>query len=296
MKILVIGGTRLVGRQIAGAALQRGHHVTLFNRGHTTPDGLPGTTQLIGDRDSDLSALSSGEWDATIDVCGYVHRQVRTLLETLGDRAGHYTFISTTSVYGNDLPETGFTESAPLLEPAWDDVLEMEKYGELKVACEEVAAAYAKDHLLVVRPGYVVGPYDYTERFTHWIRAVAAGQPFVAPAADQPLQCIDGRDLGDFTIACVERAVVGVFNATAPQDPPTFAQVLADIATALDTTLPDITWGDPADESEELPLSAGRQWWPSMRADLSKAVAEGLTWRPLEETARDTAAAVGLTR
>jgi 2'-hydroxyisoflavone reductase len=290
MRILVIGGTRLVGRQIAAAAVDRGHDVTLFNRGLAEPDGLPGTTHLAGDRDGDLSTLAVGEWDATIDVCGYVAAQVRRLLEALGGRSGHYTFISSISVYGEDVAESGFTEATPLLAPAWDDNLEMSKYGELKVACEQVAAELAGDRLLTLRPGYVVGPYDYTERFTHWIRAVAAGSPIVAPAADQPLQCIDGRDLGQFAVACAEQGVVDTFNVTAPQVPPTFAQVLDTIAAALGVPLPPVTWGDPADESEELPLSAAPDWWPKMRADLAKATAAGLTWRPLADTARDTAA------
>jgi 2'-hydroxyisoflavone reductase len=294
MRILVIGGTRLVGRQIVAAALDRGHDVTLFNRGKTDPDGFPTATHLVGDRNKDLSVLSSGEWDATIDVSAYGHQQVRSLMEALDGRGGHHTFISTISVYRNELPESGFTEEAPLLPPEYDDSTGFERYGEKKVACEEVTAAYAKNGLLIIRPGYVVGPYDYTERFTHWIRVVAAGQPFRAPAKDHPLQCIDGRDLGDFTIGCVERGVIGTFNATAPQDPPTFAQVLSTIASALDTPLPEIEWSDPDDASGDLPLAAPTAWWPAMRADLSKAVSEGLRWRPLEDTVRDTAAWAGI--
>jgi 2'-hydroxyisoflavone reductase len=288
MRILIIGGTRLVGRQIAVAAIERGHDVTLFNRGQAAPDGLPGATQLTGDRNTDLSALATGEWDATIDVCAYGHQQVRTLLETLGERAGHFTFISTISVYDNSLAESGFTEDAALLAAEFDDSAGMEKYGELKVACEETAAAYVdKDRLLVIRPGYVIGPYDYTERFTHWIRAVEAGKPFDAPAADQPLQCIDCRDLGEFTVHCVEQGLSGAFNVTAPQEPPTFREVLTTIADALAVPLPEIRWSGPDDETEELPLSAGRSWWPMMRADVSKAYDAGLRWRPLQDTVRD---------
>lgn len=266
----------------------------MFNRGQTDPSAFPDATKLIGDRDGDLAALATGEWDATVDVCAYVHRQVRTLHEALGARGGHHTFVSTISVYGQDVVESGFTETTPLLEPDWGDVLEMERYGELKVACEEVAVRYAGDRLLIIRPGYVIGPFDYTERFTHWIRAVAAGQPISAPAAEQPLQCIDGRDLAAFTVGCVERGVSDVFNVTAPQSPPTFAEVLATIARGLGVALPEVHWADPADNSEELPLSAGPDWWPKMRASLSKATAEGLRWRPLEETVRDTAAFAGL--
>jgi 2'-hydroxyisoflavone reductase len=293
MRILIIGGTRLVGRGIASAAIDAGYDVTLFNRGQFEPDGLPGATQLVGDRNTDLSALATGEWDATVDVCAYTAGQVRTLRDAIGDRAGHFTFISTISVYGDDVPESGFTEAAPLLPADYSDQLTMEKYGELKVACEEVAAELF-DPLLIIRPGYVIGPYDYTERFTHWIREVAGGKPITAPAADQPLQAVDGRDLGAFTVGCIEKGLTGAFNVTAPQDPPTFREVLDTIAGALGVPLPDVNWADPSDESEELPLSAGPDWWSKMRADLTKATDAGLTWHPLADTVKDTAKWAGI--
>jgi len=290
MRILVIGGTRLVGRHLVAAALDREHDVTLFNRGKSDPGAFPSATHLVGNRDSDLSALATGEWDATIDVSAYGHQQVRSLMEALDGRGGHLTFISTISVYGQEVPESGFTEAAGLLPTEFDDSKGMQYYGEKKVACERVAASYAKDGLLIVRPGYVIGPWDYSRRFEHWIRAVLSGEPFDAPAAAQPLQTIDGRDLASFTIGCVERGVTGTFNVTAPQDPPTFSEVMATIANALDVELPEVRWADPNDASEELPLSAGPDWWPKMRADVSKAVGEGLTWRPLEDSVRDTVA------
>lgn len=296
MRILMIGGTRLVGRQIATAALERGHDVTLFNRGKADPDGLPGARLLIGDRDRDLSALTdAGEtWDATIDVCAYHPGQVRRLLDALDGRGGHYTFISTISVYAHDRVSEGYGEDAELLPADWDDTAGMERYGESKVACEQLAAELAGDRLLVIRPGYVIGPYDYTERFTHWIRKVAAGEPFDAPAADQPLQGVDGRDLGAFTVACTEKLANDVFHVTAPQEVPTFREILGRIADALGTTVPEARWSDPDDERDDLPLAAPREWWPFMKADLSKAMDAGLTWRPLEDTVRDTAAQVGL--
>jgi 2'-hydroxyisoflavone reductase len=286
MRILVIGGTRLVGRHIAQTALERGHDVTLFNRGKSDPTALPDATHLIGDRNKDLSALAEGEWDATVDVSAYTPGQVRGLLETLGKRAGHFCFISTISVYGKDVPNRGFTEAAGLLEPAWDATPAMDKYGELKVACEMVAAEAAPAGVLVIRPGFVIGPYDYSERFTHWVRAVAAGKPFIGPDREQPLQTVDGRDLAAFTVDAIERGRTGVYNVTAPQQPPTFAQVLDTIAAALDVQLPDVTW-TKADDA--LPLSTPPDWWPKMHADVSKAVADGFTWRPLAQTVRDLA-------
>jgi 2'-hydroxyisoflavone reductase len=287
VKILVMGGTSFVGRHFVERAVERGHEVTLFNRGKTAPDGLPDTTVITGDRDGDLAELSDGEWDATVDVCAYVPRQVRSLLEKLGDRAGHYAFISTISVYSQDLPERGFTEDAPLLEPAWDDTLTMEKYGELKVACEQVARELAGDRLLIIRPGYVIGPHDPTHRFTYWVERVAAGGPMVGGDADQPLQGIDGRDLAALTVGCVERKLVDTVTATAPDPAPTFREVLDEIARGVGKESPDVRWIGARDE---LPLTETTEWWPSMRADLTHAREHGLWWRPMHESAKDTLA------
>jgi 2'-hydroxyisoflavone reductase len=293
VKILVMGGTSFVGRHFVERALERGHDVTLFNRGKTAPEGFPDTTVITGDRDGDLKELSDGEWEATVDVCAYVPRQVRSLLEKLGERSGHYTFISTISVYGEDLPDSGFTEDAPLLEPAWDDQLTMEKYGELKVACEQVARELAGDRLLIIRPGYVIGPYDPTHRFTYWVERVAAGGPMVGGDADQPLQGIDGRDLAALTVGCVERRLVDTVTATAPDPAPTFREVLDEIARGVGKESPDVTWIGPRDE---LPLTAARGEWPAMRADLTHARDHGLWWRPMHESAQDTLAWVGVER
>jgi uncharacterized protein YbjT (DUF2867 family) len=189
MRMLVIGGSSFVGRHMVAAALERGHDVTLFNRGRTDPGAFPGATHLVGDRDRDLSALAGGEWDATVDVCAYVPRQVRSLLDALGGRGGHYTLVSTISVYDHERLTPGFDESAPLLAPAWDDEPAMERYGALKVACEQVARELAGEGLLVVRPGYVLGPHDPTHRFTYWVERIADGRrPVAGPDADQPLQ------------------------------------------------------------------------------------------------------------
>ena len=286
MRILVIGGSSFVGRGIVAAAIERGHDVTLFNRGKTDPGAFPEAEHLTGDRNGDLSALAGRTWDATVDVCAYVPAQVRSLLSALGEGAGHVTFISTISVYGQDVPDSGFTEDAPLLEPCWDDELTMDKYGELKVACEQVAAELAGDRLLVIRPGYVLGPHDPTHRFTYWVERVADGSsPMAGPDAEQPLQGVDARDLGAFTVAQIEAQAVDAFHVTAPEPAPTFREVLETIATAVDRPLPEVQW---VGATERLPLTAPPDWWPKMRACLAKARAAGFTWRPLAETAADT--------
>jgi 2'-hydroxyisoflavone reductase len=285
MRILVIGGTSFVGRHMAQTAMDHGHEVTLFNRGKTNPDVLPQAQRLTGDRNSDLTALDDRSWDATIDVCAYVPRQVRSLLESLGTRSGHVVLVSTISVYPDSTPE-GFTEAAPLREPAWDDELVMEKYGELKVACEQVAQELAGDRLLVIRPGYVVGPHDPTHRFTYWVERVADGRsPMATPDTAQPLQCIDARDLAAFTIARLEAGDVTAYNATGPAGALTFGQVLETIARGVGNPLPELR---AVGYDERLPLSAPPDYWSLMVADLSRPVGAGLAWRPLEQTVADT--------
>jgi 2'-hydroxyisoflavone reductase len=290
MRILILGGTRFVGRHMAQTAIDRGHDVTLFNRGRSDPDAIPTATHLTGHRDKDLGALSDGTYDATIDVSAYVPGQVRNALAALGDRAGHYTLISTISVYAEEVPNRGFTEDAPLLEAAWEESYDVAKYGELKVGCE-LAAAEKPGGALIVRPGYVVGPQDNTERFTHWVRSVAAGEPFVGPDPEQPLQCVDARDLAAFTLGAIERGITDTFHVTAPAQPPTFSQVFDSIAAGLGVTLPEVTWSKA---SVDLPLSSPPKGWPMMHADVSKAVDAGLTWRPLTQTVRDIADQLGL--
>ena len=284
MHILVIGGSSFLGRHLVRSALDRGHEITLFNRGLTNPDSFPEAEKIRGDRDGDLTGIRGRSWDATLDVCGYVPRQVSTLLETLGLGAGHYTFISTVSVYRETAP-VGYSEDAELLEPSYDDVLTMAKYGPLKVGCELTARELAGDRLLIVRPGFIVGPFDPTHRFTYWVERCAAGGPILGPSADQPIQAIDGRDLAGFVIGLVESKVVDVFHATAPDPALVFSDFLTQIAEGVGQPPPDVYWSEA---SELLPLSAGEEDWTLMTAGLARARAAGLSWRPLGETARDT--------
>jgi 2'-hydroxyisoflavone reductase len=284
MRILVIGGTSFLGRHIAETALQREHDVTLFNRGQTNPGLFPQARHLQGDRNVDLSGLRDGEWDATVDVCGYVPRQIETLLQELGARSGHYAFISTVSVYA-PTAQPGFTEDAELLPASYAETLSMDLYGELKVGCELTARELAGERLLVVRPGYIVGPHDPSHRFTYWVERCAAGGPMLGPEADQPIQVIDARDLAAFVVGAVERRLVNVFHTVAPYPALSFAEMLSQVAAGVGAAQPDVRWSE---NHVLLPLTDERSGWPLMMADPSRAVAEGLTWRPLPDTARDT--------
>src|SRR3954454_2494223 len=217
MRILIIGGTRFVGHAMAEAALEAGHDVTLLHR-HQTPE-LPGATHLLADRDGDLGVLADGSWDATIDVCAYVPSQVRRLHKSLGGsqhRGGHHLFISTVSVYQE--PEgPGADEDTRLFAPAPEDATEVtnESYGPMKVTCENIATElYGSTGLTIIRPTYVVGPRDATARYPWWPLRAARGGSIIAPGpSDAPMQCIDARDMGAWTVRLAEGRVSGTFTA-----------------------------------------------------------------------------------
>ena len=226
MRLLVLGGTRFVGLHVVRAALAASHQVDVFHRGHSAaPDGA---RSLRGDRDGDLSALESGRWDAVVDVSAYVPRQVRDAIARLNGRAGRYLFVSTAAVYRDAVPETA--EDAPLLEPPAPDVEEVTgaTYGGLKVACERAAEATFDGPVLHVRPTYVVGPDDYTDRFASWLRRVRRGGRVAAVGdPETPLAFVDVRDLGSFVVGLCTSDAIGAVNASGPARPTTWGEALA---------------------------------------------------------------------
>jgi 2'-hydroxyisoflavone reductase len=294
MRILIIGGTAFVGRHITEAALAAGHDVTLFNRGKTGMDLFPQATNLTGNRDEDLSALADGRWDATVDVCGYLPRQVRSLADTLAGRGGHHIFISSVSAYRTPVT-AGYTEDAPLAELADPQTQEFteQTYGGLKVACERaVAELHGGAGVTIVRPTYVVGPHDYSGRFIWWIRRLAAGGTVLAPGTrDYPIQVIDARDMACWIVAMAEKSVTGVFHAASPAPPFGFGDLLDAVASELAPSGTELTWIDP-----EFLLAAGETdtslpMWPGAdserdinAADPAAAFAAGLTPRPISQT------------
>jgi len=295
MNLLVLGGTRFVGRHIVQAARERGHTVTLFNRGKSDPNLFPDVETLIGDRNGDLSALQGRHWDAVIDTSGYVPRVVRASAELLAAAAEHYTFISTISVYADDIAPHA-DEDAPLRElddPSVEEVTG-ETYGGLKVLCER-AVREVFPEACIVRPGLVVGPHDPTDRFTYWPHRVAQGGEVLAPGGpDVPVQFIDARDLAAWTVACTEARRGGVYNAVTPADSLTFGELLT---TCRQVSGSDarFTWVEEGFLREQgvtpddLPL-----WLPEhsafFRLSSERAVDAGLSFRPLEATVRDTLA------
>ncbi|HEY2551996.1 MAG TPA: hypothetical protein VGI64_15625 [Streptosporangiaceae bacterium] len=293
MRILMIGGTSFVGRHIAQAALDAGHEVTLFHRGQTGADLFPGTVHLTGDRNSDLSALRAGEWDATVDVCGFFPRQVRQLADVLDGRGGHYVFISSTSAYRTPVAP-GFGEEAPLAEPADPDAAEMtlESYGGLKALCERAASELHGPATTIVRPTYVIGPLDRSYRFTWWVERLARGGEVLAPGEpDDPIQVIDARDLGAWTCQLAERGVAGTFHAVSPAPPYGFGALLEEIASEVAPAGTKLTWLSPqylldaGEDDGTLPLWPGGDSERDINAaSPAAAVAAGLRWRPLRQS------------
>lgn len=299
MKLLIIGGTQFVGRGIAAEAVQRGHAVTLFNRGRTNSDLFPEAEKLVGDRDGDLAALDGQRWDGVIDTCGYVPRIVDLSARFLEDKVDRYLFISTISVYG-DVSQEGITEESPLNRHLEDEAVETingETYGPLKVRCEEVVNEVYGSRGLIVRPGLVTGPHDHTDRFNYWpVRIAQGGDVLVPSTPDRPIQHIDARDLAKFSLDLLEQGRSGPFNATGPDYVQTMGEL---IETCLEVAQNDakVTWVDDQFllDNEVSPFVELPFWLPSMaeeykgfyKVDCSKGIDAGLTYRPLKETVAD---------
>jgi 2'-hydroxyisoflavone reductase len=293
MRLLVLGGTRFLGRALVESALARGHELTLFNRGQTNADLFPDLEQIRGDRTLDLSPLEGREWDAVLDVATFLPRAVRRSVEALDGRVGRYVFVSSISAYA-DLG-TPPVEGAPVAELDDRDAEDVEHYGALKAACERIVLEAFGDQALLVRPGLIVGPHDPTDRFTYWPRRVSEGGSVLAPAPpEQPVQFIDVRDLADWIVAATESELDGVYNATG--DAITLERLLEECRSVSGEA--EVVWVAPerlvaagVGEWLELPLWIASPEYSAMhRTDVSKAKRAGLRVRPLADTIADTLA------
>ncbi len=310
MKLLVIGGTRFVGRHFVAAALERGHELTLFNRGRQSAP-LEGVETIQGDRNSDLAKLEDRRWDAVLDTCGLLPRAVKASAEVLRDAVDVYVFVSTVSVYA-DVSRPGVDESsrtetltqeqldtANAIDPSQATAASYgDMYGGLKALCEQAAEEVMAQRVLVLRPGVIVGPYDYMDRFTYWVARVARGGEVLAPGNPQRhVQFIDARDLAEWTVRMIERKQTGVYNCNGEPGAVTMKR-LVDECKAVSGSDASFTWVDEgflAREQvaawSELPL-----WLPEdepslkgfMYINSDKAIEAGLTFRSLRDTVRDT--------
>ena len=314
MKLLILGGTKFLGRYVVEAALARGHEVTLFNRGQLNAEIFPDVEKLRGDRDGGLDALRGRRWDAVVDPSGYSPRVVRDSARLLSAGAEHYAFISSQSVY-KDTRVPGVDEDYPVATITDEQLREAEalkqseltaapffgeRYGALKALCERAAEEELPGRVLHVRAGLIVGPHDYSDRFTYWPRRVAEGGEVLAPGdPGRQVQFIDVRDLAGWVLDTSEARKAGTFNATGPDYRLTMGHVL-DACRGTTGSDARFVWVE-----EQFLLDAGvgpwmevPLWVPESGPDdvnrhfmgisVEKAVAAGLKFRPLSETVRDT--------
>ena len=297
LRLLVLGGTGFLGRHVVEAALARGARVTLFNRGRSAPGLFRGVEEIRGDR-ADPSALRGRTWDAAVDTSGIHPAQVRASAGLLAGSVGHYTYLSSISVYSG-LAEPGVDEGSPLAPPpAWvPDVVTEESYGPLKALAEDEARRAMPGRVLVVRPGLIVGPWDPSDRFGYWVRRVARGGRVLAPGnPERPVQFIDARDLAEWMLRMIGERATGTFNAVGPQRPLQMEWLLETIRVEADSGA-ELVWAPDEFLLEqgvapwkELPL-----WIPELLRDQrafmqvsnARALAAGLTFRRILETVAD---------
>jgi nucleoside-diphosphate-sugar epimerase len=299
VRLLVLGGTHFLGRAVVDAALGQGHDVTLFNRGVTNPELYPGVERLRGDLESNLEALRGRRWDAAVDLDPTtLPAAVRRYAEVFADAVEHAVFVSTISVYAD--PSRPLTEASLVHEPPEPEPESFQEdlYGGLKVGCERAVRDVFGERAAIVRPGLIVGPNDPTERFTYWVRRLPEGGDVLAPGdPDRPVQLIDARDLGSWLVAVAARRISGVFNATGPVEPITLGVLLERMRKAIGPRA-RLVWvqDEPILAAGVTPWTELPLWLPGedytglLRADIGRALREGLTLRPIEATARDTLA------
>lgn len=308
MNILILGGTRFLGRYLTETAIKRGHTVTLFNRGRENPDLFPEAETLIGNRNGDLKALKGKKWDAVIDTCGFVPHAVRASADILSDSVKHYSFISSGSVYDH-LGEVDINENHPLKHMSIEEADKLtagtagpvynEHYGVFKALCEKEVERCFPSQNLIIRAGIIVGPYDYADRFSYWINRVDEGGEVLAPGRrDKEIQLIDVRDLAEWIVIKVENNLTGTFNTVGPDYTLTMEQFLINCKKNTNSNA-TFTWIDESfllDQEvqfwSEIPL-----WIPDevkvpgfLSIDNKKAIDQNLTFRPLSDTIKDTLA------
>lgn len=310
LRILILGGTGFTGPFQVAYALARGHQVTLFNRGKRPSPEWPGEVeQLHGDRNTgDLSALRGRTWDVCIDNPTSLPFWVRDAGQVLKGNVGHYLFISTISVYA-DGSRPGITEDAPLAQYKGKDAMaetqqslraDIENlYGPLKALSEAEARRQFGEAVTIVRPGYIVGPRDETDRFTYWPHRVAQGGEVLVPGdGKDPIQVIDGRDLGEWMIRLAEARTLGTFNAVGPRDPLLMDAMLETSrqVTGADARFTHVAPAFLEEQKVDLPIWVPRGEGPYAgygQVSNAGAVAAGLTYRPLATTVADTLAWFG---
>jgi 2'-hydroxyisoflavone reductase len=308
--MLILGGTRFLGRHLVAAAQACGHEVTLFNRGNYSTEELGMVESIKGDRHSELNKLRGRQWDAVVDTSGHLPRAVRAAAEVLADKVERYVFISSQNAY-RDVSIPGIDETYPraTLTPEQLDRANAidtsgqpayaELYGGLKALCEQAAEEAMPNRVLILRPGLIVGPYDYSDRFTYWPVRIARGGEVLAPGRpDRFIQLIDARDLADWAITMIERKATGVYNTHGVPRTLTMQRLLDDCK-SISQSDAQFTWvtedfllEEKVAAWSELPLWLPEDAAPHLKGFMfinpAKAIAAGLTFRPLSQTISDT--------
>jgi 2'-hydroxyisoflavone reductase len=296
LNVLVIGGSKFLGPHLVDVLLRHDHAVTLFNRGRAAPTPPRGVELVVGDRSTDLAVLAGRRFDAVIDTCGYVPRVVALAVRALDPSVSHYTFVSSISAYADPLEGT-FGEGEKLATIADTSVEEItgETYGPLKALCEAEVMRGMGGRALVVRPGLIVGPLDPTDRFTYWPHRFALGGDVLVPGErDHGISVIDVRDLAAFVVASIEKRLTGTYNVSGNPATSTMGGLIdACVAAAGSDARP--VWVDATflEERKVEPWSDLPVWLPPgsdslMWASSARAVAEGLSYRPIAETVAAT--------
>jgi len=305
LKVLILGGTGFIGPHFVNALKAGGHTITLFNRGKRDPDADPGIEQLIGDRNGQIDALKGRDWDAVIDNSAYTPKQVRLTADLLKGHVKQYILISSVAAYAN-FAKAGIDESyelAKLDDPTVEEV-NGQTYGGLKALCEKVAEEVYGKQATLIRPTYIAGPGDYTDRFTYWpVRVSKGGEMLVPGAPGDPFQIIDVRDLADFMRVVVEKHLTGAFNLCNAPRSVTMGSVL-DTSKRVTGSDTKFTWATPefleaqgligkdlfAPSGFPLWTPTNSAYWAMPLISPARAIKKGLKFRSLEATIRDTLA------
>jgi 2'-hydroxyisoflavone reductase len=298
--LLILGGTGFIGPHLTQEALRRGWQVTHFNRGKRDADGVPGVETLLGDRKGQLDALRGRKWDAVVDNTGYIPKFVKMSAELLAPNVAYCLFISSISAYASFAqPNDENSATGKLADPEFEQVTN-DSYGPMKALCEQYSLAAFKDRASIVRPGYIVGPLDGTDRFTYWPVRMTRGGEMLAPGTPaDPVQIIDVRDLTTWMMKLVEARTTGLYNAISPAGMFTMGDIIKASQRAAPEAGTQVTWVNEdflgsVWKPEELDLPP----WSAMKGDMAgasltagaRARASGLKIRPMQDTVRDTLA------
>ncbi len=305
LKLLILGGTGFIGPALVEQAKARGHEVTLFNRGKTNKELFPELEKIIGDRDPNkgdgIKGLEGRTWDVVFDDCGYYPRMVSASSDLFAkNKVGHVIYVSSISCYAKNDVE-GLDETAELATMADPTVEKMgqnfENYGPLKALCEQAAEKSMPGKTTVIRPGYIVGPGDQSDRFTYWpVRFDKGGTILVPGAPTDPIQVIDVRDLSAFMLRCAENKTIGIFNACGPAKRLSWGETLDACKASSSAKEMTMKWIS-ADKVAEL-KDVGFPIWAPYAGDSKgfhtwsneRAKAAGMTFRPIADICKDTLA------